>query len=1102
MSNTIKAIIAIGYFFGFAALASAEPRKVGSPTAKSGKNWAVIVGINYEGDLRLKNAEDDARQVHDLLVTCFGYQAENVRHLTGKLATKAAIEKSLQNAFLCSDAVGPDDSVVIYFSGHGYVKKGLDGKNGQAFLFPADIEMLPNGDRDISKAIDLANLLVTNLRKNCPARHKLLILDCCHAGEVFRVADGTKIADGNSVKSYDPGQLANKSFQAIAASRAWQSASDGDARAGNSPFTVALLHGLCALSRKPARDAKAGFTVNDLFEEMKVHLRDRLKSQNPEWRRLDDDQGEFHFFPVEGARFPYQELDDEAKGLLLTMVPSTFGNWWADEVPWFMPSLRLDILKDLERSKSISELIDSERIRQHVLLKSREKKYHNDYRYEHLKWFLDAEGVAGRTKAMEKVIDSLEKKTLVKKETDADYPTDVHYLAVLHQKFQHFGKAQSYYLKAIEAYQQDSNKKLQPLHALCLLDYGMLCLERLNRFDHAIEHFRGARQVLKEGTPLPFIAYTLCKEADACRRQGMFGLSDKRMKEAFHEMRKMPSYETLPLTAAVHKHTAWGYMEQCRFNEAAGEFQECVAIIQSLLESNPTNPYQCKIDLFHCQHGLAMIKRFQGDDEQACVQFRDLTRQIVETIRELDAATDIQTNHSEVRQLLCERYYNSLERQADCRLFGQCPDYAEAADDYRRALRAVAYIPEDRQDQVRMELLFRQAIALYMMPFEIEDREAADRLCVQACELEQRYRENSKNRELPDKINLVRLIALTLKEDGPSAAPENLSKAAKKLLNDLRRYQPGARTNKEDETVAKTKQSQLEELALLFPSASAILRDVEVAFPDRAPVIRRTFDRDELERLMFAHKVLLNGRQHWGLDRFEASECCDQLLTHCRAANRANRISGEVDTRFMKYLRGYYNNAFAAKAEQRLIPVKELIEIAWEATYGTIYMKPKEHAATVVLYQSGNRFYVLLDVPATNVQPAISQSFALTEEWNQQVLQEAFESGRPLPVPHEVKKALANLRTPKVLVRWRDPVTGLGFTRNSWGTLATATFKVSANGVPTFQCPFNLMAALPRECSKVEEEAGGPQTTRVFPDRLPAETISSRNAPDRTLPKK
>src|SRR2546423_1653924 len=92
------------------------------------KKWAVIVGIDYAEHLRkasdgpirsLKNAENDARALYELLTSNFGYTKDETVLLTGTEATKRAIERRLTNdLFGDKEQVGKDDSVLFFFSGH------------------------------------------------------------------------------------------------------------------------------------------------------------------------------------------------------------------------------------------------------------------------------------------------------------------------------------------------------------------------------------------------------------------------------------------------------------------------------------------------------------------------------------------------------------------------------------------------------------------------------------------------------------------------------------------------------------------------------------------------------------------------------------------------------------------------------------------------------------------------------------------------------------------------------------------------------------------------------------------------------------------------
>jgi hypothetical protein len=980
------------------------------------KKLAVIVGINYENtNLRLRNAEQDAQNVRDLLVNCFGYKDDEVKLIKGPGASRQAIVGALQNEFLCRQDVTAADSVLFYFSGHGDFRPGASG-GGQGYLYPADISRVKEtGDISTATAINLTTDVVKYLRENCKARHKLLVLDCCHAGSVFRLDEGTKLT-GAALDRRDWGALAAPAFQALAASREWQTASDGELGAGNSPFTASLVNAMCSLGRK-ALGSGAPFDMDTLFRAMQDDLTASLRGdQCPECRWIDGDRGQFHFFPDPAGKFPSGagELTEEEQRLLVAMVPSTFGNWWVDEIPWFMPSLRLDILKPLDaKQRSSGAYLDADSIREAAKKLTAEKP--DDPRYAPLRALLEAKDGETRRRAMREIVERLRKETA---RPDAR-AVDLHYLAVLQQKLaekpEHVAEAEATYAVALRKYNEGrkGNPTLGLLYALCLMDHGILCLNT-KRYAVAVEEFREARRIVarRDGPPpVPFLVFATCREADAQRRLGLFGVADKLMRGALAQITdyQLRSASALPLSAAVWKHHAWAMMEDCRFNEADHSFGECQRILEGLIKRE-VNPFQCKIDLFHVRHGRAMIKRFQGNDADAVAEFRRLTADIAAEMRELNRTYEDAANYAELKQQLAYRYQNSLDRQADCHLFGRYPDYAEAAYDYGRALRVTDNIPRDRRNEVRIDLLYRRAIALCLAPAEMRDTAEAARLCKDADEL------LAKGESL-DKSRLVRAIAHAL-VGGPleparvtflgvpvpvpgTGGADPASAAGAELWKAIRAYRPGG---------------------------SAATAD--------APQAGRMFDRDEMERLMFAYRLLIERRKQWKLDRFQVAACCEELFTQCRAATRSGRARGEVDVRFLEYLREYYDVAFAAKVEEepgRPVPVKELIELAWCATRGESYTKPITPTPVVVLYgcrhrQVGVQFYLLVDVPAGPGQPPISRCLPLKSEWNDlAVLQEASEN-RPLPLPEDVRQVLRQIKSDgPVLVRWHDPVTRLGY---------------------------------------------------------------------------
>ena len=1062
-----------------------------------GRQRAVVIGINYLAAHRdtklgkldsLRNAENDARAVASILADAYGYRpagrmfgqnlysskAGDVRVIAGASATRQELGRVLLNPNLGFDANDPlteNDSVLVYFSGHGCLKSDGRASSGleqtRGFLLPVNAETNAQRLENRDSAIDLS-AVVSNLAK-CPAKHKLLILDCCHSGAVFHLETGTAAVRAAGTKIGDD-LLAKPSFHAMTATRTYQVASDGSAGDGNSPYTANLLRALTSLGLNRG----TGFTATDMFHEMQAYFANLPLHQSPEYRTIDGD-GEFPFVPAAAARFPgAAKLTDEQRRVLMALTPSTFGYWWADEMPWFMPCLRLEIMTEKPADRGAEPYLDAQAIRQTAEnWAKRNANGANAYAARHLRLLLDAKAGTEWAGKADQIIGDLRKlverpalaagtagkerpvavtdlllqiepaPAAIPKEMTAGlraYALNSHFLAVLYHKRNQFAHAQTCYLSALRAYGElakDEKAFERSLLALCQVDYGVLCLTNLHQYKLAEQQFQTARQL--PGCPAPFEAYTLYREAEAHRRQGLFGRSDQALCDAFSKMTVSDPKKASPLFPAVLKHHAWAYMEACRFTLAQAKFEDSKKLFEA------RGDFSSRIEAFHCRHGLAMIERFHGRDDNAVAQYRQLNADIAMAIDELDNSRTPVPNYTEVRQLLFERYVNSLERQADCRLFSRRADPVEAADDYRRAGLLVSAVTADRREEKYLELDYRRIMALALPDHrdgesEPHDLELAADLFAKTEAGRTAYLTARKLATLPDRIELLRATAAFLVT--PAAkCPDEL----KKFLDLLAKYHPNPRYSGDESK-------------------------------GNVP------DRDELERLMFGYRLLLNNAARWNLSRFQVLECGEQLLSLCRAAVAPARLAGEkeIDYAFLKYLRHDYDAVFVIKAGRTPAPVKELIEIAWEATRGTHYVKPAEIAPTFVLFRAAKRQYVLIDVPPpSSAQVGVSKCLPLAEEWSDLDVLNAATAGTPLPLPREVRQALAAIKYPerrgrlhpeavRWTVRWRDPVWGIGMNPPEGVRVGYR----SAAEVAGDQFPFRLGDAIPadRYSDKLERE--------------------------------
>jgi len=187
---------------------------------------SVFVGIDqYRSPLisNLSCSVRDAQAFHGLFGDAFG--EANSLLLTNDQATRAAIIAALRGL----QRTDPQDVVVIGFSGHG---------SDSHHLVTCDADPL----RLDATAIHLDEL--TDLFSRIPARHLLLLLDCCFAGgagaKVFHAPIATKAATSSEALLQ---KISGKGRLIFAAATAEQEAIE-DRRRRHGLFTFYVLEGL------------------------------------------------------------------------------------------------------------------------------------------------------------------------------------------------------------------------------------------------------------------------------------------------------------------------------------------------------------------------------------------------------------------------------------------------------------------------------------------------------------------------------------------------------------------------------------------------------------------------------------------------------------------------------------------------------------------------------------------------------------------------------------------------------------------------------------------------------------------------------------------
>jgi formylglycine-generating enzyme required for sulfatase activity len=153
---------------------------------RDSKTHVVVIGINkYENIGSLNYAVNDANSIINLFEGLGHTIAKDSRLLRDTISPdthisrrriRTTIRRTLRNA-------AADDRVIIFYSGHGQVKKDRFGRQGKAYLLPSDYD--PN---DISgTALAFQDLIDLASEEGVDAKHIMFILDACYAADALNM---------------------------------------------------------------------------------------------------------------------------------------------------------------------------------------------------------------------------------------------------------------------------------------------------------------------------------------------------------------------------------------------------------------------------------------------------------------------------------------------------------------------------------------------------------------------------------------------------------------------------------------------------------------------------------------------------------------------------------------------------------------------------------------------------------------------------------------------------------------------------------------------------------------------------------------------------
>lgn len=227
----------------------------------------IIANEKYRNQQRLRTPLNDAEAIGQLLREGYGFEVTTLKN-----ADRYEMAKALSD--LRKDT-RPDDNVLVYFAGHGY----LDEVTRRGYWLPVD------ADAD-SYANWISTSDVTDTLAAIPARHAIVIADSCFSGSLLR--SGVGLADTLR-------RLKSKRSRTVITSGGMEPVSDSSSSFGSrkhSVFANALLSAL-RTNDKPIEAGRLFLEVRDV-----VSNNAEQTPQHAPIRNAGHEGGDFIFLPL------------------------------------------------------------------------------------------------------------------------------------------------------------------------------------------------------------------------------------------------------------------------------------------------------------------------------------------------------------------------------------------------------------------------------------------------------------------------------------------------------------------------------------------------------------------------------------------------------------------------------------------------------------------------------------------------------------------------------------------------------------------------------------------------------------------------------------
>ena len=309
---------------------------------------AIVIGCAAymsDGIPDLRYAEQDAHAIHARLIDpdVGGFDPKT----TDLLISPVHVAASVQLEALLHGAA-PDDSVVVYFAGHG-----LRDDRGQMYLAVTDT------NPEFLRATSISARFVRELLDDCRSRKVCVILDCCFAGAFGQ--GHRSVLNARDVKA-GLGTLEGEGTVVLTSSQASQQSRESEHHA-HGIFTHYLLEGLDGAADT---DDNGLITPVELYQFVSARMeRDAGASQRP--MMLGSLSG--GSFPIARSSLKRQQALSNLEAEVESLVERREHGAALRRIQTFTPSTA----KEEERLRVLTERLRSEMVR--LLIEFKEKLY-------------------------------------------------------------------------------------------------------------------------------------------------------------------------------------------------------------------------------------------------------------------------------------------------------------------------------------------------------------------------------------------------------------------------------------------------------------------------------------------------------------------------------------------------------------------------------------------------------------------------------------------------------------------------------------------------------------------------------------------------------